>query len=136
MWLISLSIVLMLQVLCTYFVVLAGYILLDISHDKKFKIIIIIIQGLLGFLHPSVLDVAYCFCVSPYLCPLSIQDAHCPHCSNLYTLGALSRHVNNVHPHVNLISHVSQATLFLQVSVPFVLHPGSIPFTSWGWLRI
>jgi hypothetical protein len=61
------------------------------------------VGGLLGLLCPCVLGVAF-FLLIISLHPSSIQDAPCPHCSGLYTLGGLSGHVKNAHPHANLVS--------------------------------
>jgi len=68
--------------------------------------------------------------MAPYLHPLLVQDAPCSHCFGLYTLSGLSRHVKNAHPHANLISQVSQATLSLSLPSPPMLHLGFIPFIS------
>jgi len=81
---------------------------------KVFKIIIIIInlnnlnlvlvldyfqkKCLLKLLHPNV------FCMAPFLHFPSVQNAPCPHRSNLYNSGGFLRHVKSAHPHASLIS--------------------------------
>ncbi len=38
------------------------------------------------------------------LCPLSMRNIPYPHCSSLYTLGDLSKHVKSAHLPTNLVS--------------------------------
>jgi hypothetical protein len=39
-----------------------------------------------------------------FLCPPSMRDISCLHCSSLYILGDLLRHVKSAHPPASLIS--------------------------------
>jgi hypothetical protein len=69
--------------------------------------------------------------MAPSLHPPSIWNALCLQCFILYISRDLLRHVKNAHLHANLVSQASQATLSLQMSSLFVLHPCSIPFAFW-----
>jgi hypothetical protein len=64
--------------------------------------------------------------------PPSIRDTPCFHCSSLYILGGLSRHVKGAHPLASLVSHATQAILSLQMSSHHVFILSSIPLASWG----
>jgi hypothetical protein len=83
------------------------------------------LKGLLGFLPPSVFPGIAFFCMVLSLCPSST------HCSGLYTLGDLLRHVESTHLHASFISQACQSTLSLQVFSLPVLHLGFIPLASW-----
>jgi hypothetical protein len=89
----------------------------------------------LGFCFLWVLGVVF-FWDGSFITSLLVWATLCPHCSGLYTLGGLSRHVKSVHPHVNLVSQPNQTILFLQVSSPYVFFPGLIPLDSWGWFTV
>ncbi len=94
------------------------------------------LKGPLGFLPPSVfLGVAF-FLMVPSLCPSSIHDAPCPHCSGFYTLGDLPRYVKSVHLHTSLVSQACQFTLSLQVFSLPMLHLGFIPLAFWGCFQM
>jgi hypothetical protein len=70
----------------------------------------------------------------PSLCPSLIQNIFCFHCSSLYTLGDLLRHVKSAHPLASLVSQVSYVIFSLQVFSPPVFFRSSILLVSWGWL--
>jgi len=68
--------------------------------------------------------------MAPSLRPPIILDTVFLHYFGLYTLGALSRHVDLL---VSLISYASQVVFFLQVSPFLMFFLSSIPIISWGW---
>jgi hypothetical protein len=87
--------------------------------------------GLLGLLLPK----SFFFPrMAPSLHPLWIWNIPCPHCSNLFILGGLLRHVKSVYPPTSFVSLVNKVVLSLQVSSPPMFFPSVIPLTSWGWL--
>ncbi len=103
-------------------------------HGRKVKFFFNFFFVCFGLVCPNVLAVAF-FCMAPFLHLPLVWNAPCCHCSSLYILCGLSRHVKCVHPRANLVSQVSQIALFLQVSYPLVSHPSFILLASWGWFR-
>jgi hypothetical protein len=55
-----------------------------------------LLKGLFGFLHLSMFLGVALFCMSSSLCPSSIHDGPCFHCSRLYTLSDFSKHVKRI----------------------------------------
>ncbi len=92
--------------------------------------------GLLGVSLPRVFFFS-CFCCQMALssCPLLLQDTPCLFCYGLHTLCNLLKHVKSAHPLANPVPQTNQVVFSLQVSSLPVLLLGSIPLTSWGWLR-
>ncbi len=69
--------------------------------------------GYLDFYFLEVLGGFFFLGMALSLHPSLIRNTPCPHCSSLFTLGGLSRHVKNVYPPISLISQTNQVVLFL-----------------------
>jgi hypothetical protein len=70
--------------------------------------------GCLGFCFIGVLGVFFLFFfkMAFSLHPPSVQDIPCPHCSGLYILSSLSRHVKSAHVLASFISQTSHVFYF------------------------
>lgn len=76
--------------------------------------------------------IVFFYKMAPYLRPLLVQHSPCHHCSGLYTLSDLLRHVKSVHPLASLVSQANQVILFFASVFPSCVSPWFYSFCLLG----